>query len=277
VTRIYPAYLFSLFIVVVAKIGEGAAADPNLIANVMLHVTMLHKFIGIGGSLNGVYWTLGVEFPYYLLMLALAPFLRNSRIFWLVSLTLVGISVLWRVGVFLYIQSEINRVHPGTQLPGALDAFALGGVATVLNQTAGLAKILRRWRWPLFAISIIGLAFSLHYFSKHAGNYWSDGWSVILWRSGFAACCSLLVLACAKMNQSKVLAYSSLPWLGKISFSLYLYHLLPILAINHYLVDQAWPLKLLLVIASTLLMSWASWRFVETRFHLIREQKGKKQ
>jgi peptidoglycan/LPS O-acetylase OafA/YrhL len=276
VTRIYPAYLFSLFIVVAAKIGAGAVVDPNLIAKILLHVTMLHNFLGVGGLLNGVYWTLGVEFPYYLLMLALAPFLRNNRSFWLVSLTMVVISVLWRAGVFYHIPSDINRVFAGTQLPGALDAFALGGVAAMLNQTTGLTQILRQWRWPLLITSTIGLAFSLHYFSNHAGNYWSDGGSVILWRSGLAACCSMLVLACAKMRHSKVLAYSSLPWFGKISFSLYLYHLLPILAINHYLADQAWSLKLLLAITITLLVSWASWRFVETPFHLRLVQKSEK-
>jgi peptidoglycan/LPS O-acetylase OafA/YrhL len=245
----------------------GAAADPNLIVNVLLHATMLHNFLGIGGSLNGVYWTLGVEFPYYFLMLALAPFLRHNRTFWLTSITMLGLSVLWRTGVFLYFPTEAIRVFAGTQLLGALDAFALGGIATMLNQTTGLTLILRQWRWPLFVMGTLGLIFSLHYYSNHAGNYWSDGWSVILWRSEFAASCALLVLACARMNYSKVLAYSSLPWFGKISFSLYLYHLLPILAINHYLVGQAWQLKLLLTVTSTLLLSWVSWRFIETRFH----------
>ena len=276
ISRIYPAYLFSLFIVVAARIGEGAVAiSPNLITNILLHVTMLHNFFGVGGSLNGVYWTLGVEFPYYLLMLVLAPFLRNSRLFWFVSLTMLGISLLWRAGVFLYIP-EINRAYVSTQLPGALDAFALGGIATLLNQSTSLTKILHRWRWPLFATSIVGLVFSLHYYSIHAGDYWSDGWSVIVWRSGLAACCALLILACAKMHYSKILAYSSLPWFGKISFSLYLYHLLPILVINHYLVDQAWPLKLLLATTSTLLISWTSWRFIEMHFHLTLAQKGEK-
>ena len=65
VSRIYPAYVCSLLIVVASKFMVGHAFGTSMLVNLLLHLTMLHNIMpGVGDSLNGVYWTLGVEFPF---------------------------------------------------------------------------------------------------------------------------------------------------------------------------------------------------------------------
>jgi peptidoglycan/LPS O-acetylase OafA/YrhL len=268
VTRIYPAYLLSLLVALFGKIWSGElATDSYLVANVLLHVSMLHNLLpGVTSSINGVYWTLGVEFPYYLLMLALAPFLRESRKFWNVSYALLTLSVVWRASVFLFIPAA-ERFFPATQLPGALDAFALGGIAAMLDLSATSSQRIKQYRWPLFIAGVTCTVLCLRYFAYHFNDFWSDGRSVILWRSGLEVSLALVVIGCARMAGGKALSWSGLPWLGKISFSLYLYHYLAILLTNALAAGQAWQAKLVMTTAITLLVSWASWRFVEMRFH----------
>lgn len=268
VTRIYPAYLCSILVVVVGGMLYGQLdANRYLAVNVLLHVSMLHNFMpGIGGSLNGVYWTLGVEFPYYILMLTLAPYLRESRKFWYISYAILALCILWRASVFLFLPPT-ERQFATTQLPGALDAFILGGIAAMLNLTPKHSHRLSQLRWPILVAAVTCIALSLRYFIHHATDYWSHDGSVILWRTGLVASFALAVIACAKMPNSKVISYSGLPWIGKISFSLYLYHLLVILVIKHSGVVQAWQLKLLLSTVIMLVVSWVSWRFIEKHFH----------
>ncbi|MHB9103073.1 MAG: acyltransferase family protein [Sulfuricella sp.] len=268
VTRIYPAYLCSLLVVVVGGILYGQqVADRYLAVNILLHVSMLHNFLpGIGGSLNGVYWTLGVEFPYYLSMLVLAPYLRDSRKFWHISYAMLALCIIWRASVFLFL-APADRPFAATQLPGALDAFMLGGIAAMLNLTSRHSQRLSQWRWPILILAVACTALSLRYFIHHANDYWLHDWSVIFWRTGLEISFALVVIACAKMPNSRIISYSGLPWIGKISFSLYLYHLLAILFIKHSDIVQVWQLKLLLSTVIMLAVSWASWRFVETRFH----------
>lgn len=268
VTRIYPAYLFSLLVLVAVGLFFGQQVlNQYLVVNVLLHISMLHNFMpGIGGSLNGVFWTLGVEFPYYLVMLVLAPHLRDKRTFWYVSFAMQMLSILWRAGVFLFIPPD-GRFFAATQLPGTLDAFALGGIAAMLNQAPQLRQPLLQLRWPLLFVGLSCMAWSLKTYMSHAGDYWLRGEMVIFWRASLEFSFALIVLACANMANNRIIVYSGLPWMGEISFSLYLYHLPVILFVRHTYADQSELLKLVLSILITLIVSWVSWRFIEKRFH----------
>lgn len=268
VTRIYPAYLCSLTVIVIVRILlDHKSATQYLAANVVLHMSMLHNLLpGIGGSLNGVYWTLGVEFPYYLLMLALAPFLRDRRRFWYTSGAMLTFCLVWRIGVFHFLAPEI-RFFAATQLPGSLDAFSLGGIAGMLSLAPQFHQRFFQMRWLLLVVGIIGMTFSLQTYMHHAGDYWIHGEYVMFWRTSLEFSFAAIVLACSKMADNRLLKYSGLQWIGKISFSLYLYHLPAILFTKYIASEQAPPVKLLLSMGITIIVSWLSWRFVEKRFH----------
>jgi len=266
VTRIYPAYLVALFLSV-AAILYTRGIDAALVVKVMLHLLMLHNFMpGANSAINGVFWTLGVEFPYYVLMLAIAPFLRERQAFWFISLTMLAVSVLWRTGAFLWVGAE-GRYFVATQLPGAIDAFAVGGIAAALHLRPDLHRLLAQWRWAVLGAGLAALALCLAYFYRHSGDYWRDPASAMLWRSGFAIASAVIVLACAKMHDSPALARTSLPWIGKISFSLYLFHMPAIELTKRYPVASGWPYDLAEALVIMFVASWLCWRFVEIRFH----------
>jgi peptidoglycan/LPS O-acetylase OafA/YrhL len=267
-SRIYPAYLFSLLFFAAYKISSGNSIDFQLMVNLLLHSLMLHNlFPGVGNSFNGTYWTLGVEFPYYFLMLAIGYFLREKRYFWHVSLSMLAICLVWRASVFQFMPTDMGRFFAATQLPGVLDAFSFGGMAAVITRHAKYGEVCRRWRWPIFMVGLVATVLSLYYVTHHAGHYWSYAWTVIMWRTSLAAGFALLIVACNGMEYSKFLHYSGLPWLGKISFSLYIYHLFPAILILKFFPEFGWEWKLLLASSIALAMSWASWRFIEARFH----------
>lgn len=272
-TRIYPAYLVCLSVIFLIYLYHHGISREIMLAG-MLHLFMLHNlFPGIGGFFNGVFWTLGVEFPYYLLILIAAPFLRKKTYFWPATIFFILLAILFRAAVFVFVPLDalagFARFFASTQVLGALDAFAIGGGAYAVSQYA------RRWSlrhkavlW-LVGMGITMLAYT--YLWHHAGSYWSEPFAAILWRSWLALGFGGLIAASACSASPRWLRFTGLPWMGKVSFSFYLWHypLLKSLAHWHLAIPlQAQVLVLLLVVCAA---SWLSWRFVEIRFHTLRQ------
>jgi peptidoglycan/LPS O-acetylase OafA/YrhL len=85
VVRIEPAYLVSVLVMVALQVasaltpGSGAAMpEAGLAASVALHVAYLAPWFD-APWLSPVYWTLAIEFQYYIVMLFLAPLLLSKR------------------------------------------------------------------------------------------------------------------------------------------------------------------------------------------------------
>lgn len=271
-TRIYPAYLVCLFVIFSIYLYHHGASIVTMLAGI-LHLFMLHNlFPGIGGLFNGVFWTLGVEFPYYLLILIAAPFLRQKNYFWPTTIFLVLLAILFRAAVFIFIPLDamagLGRFFVSTQVLGALDAFAIGGAAYTLSQYA------RRWSFGRkAALWLVSMGITLTAYTHlwhHAGNYWSEPLTAIAWRTWLATGFGCVIAASACSASPRWLRFTGLPWVGKVSFSFYLWHypLLKSLAHGHLATPLlAQVLVLVLVVCVT---SWLSWRFIEIRFHPLR-------
>ena len=273
ITRIYPAYLVAIAAYLVPLvIARGVSAE--MFANTMLHVTMLHNFLPrTNAYLNTVFWTLGVEFPFYLLMLALAPFLRERGWFRVIAATMIGIAILWRTVVFIEIEGEY-RYWVLSQLPGALDAFALGAIVASLMHGAAAATI-ARWRWVLLGSGAVLSGAALGYCAQFpAERFWMLPFGAMLWRSGLAIAFALVVAGCCTMPAGRLLARTGLPWIGKVSYSIYLFHPLVIGTVTATSPTLDWPAKLALMGIGIVLVGWASWRFVESRFHRSQMRNG---
>jgi peptidoglycan/LPS O-acetylase OafA/YrhL len=269
-TRIYPAYLVSIAVTILVKaLTAKYDFDSFQLSSLLLHLLMLHHFIyGIGGSINGTYWTLGVEFPYYLLILALAPFLRDRRNFLKISAFLLFVSLAWKIAVFnilLPTHDESIIIYAETQLPAALEMFVCGGVVAFIGKAP--LPIGRRTHSALFVLCLLATCLLVDFYIHHAGDYWFRWPTAILFRSCLAIDFAAAIFLLARMPPTKWLAFSTLPWFGKISFSFYLYHSVCILAVAWLLPEAPWTLKLAAATATAVLVSWASWRHVEVRFH----------
>lgn len=270
--RILPAYYVSLFV-----LGAGSLQHVQDLVNFLLHLTMLHTFLPWShGSINGVYWTLGVEFPFYLLMLALAPFYRMENLRWKVCLTMIAVACLWRAGVFFSGEPSIwKRFFMASQLPGALDAFGWGCLIAALLFSSRGARLSKGYvAWGAVALGLGLTAACLMYFARHVGDYWFDLVSVVFWRTGLTGGFCLILLGLAiggnRPLLSRIVRYSGLSFIGKISFSVYLWHMPIMLVVRKYCAEQELDLiwfGIPAMVLATLLVASASFYFVERRWH----------
>src|SRR4051794_4134300 len=82
ITRIEPPYIISLILLIIineiAKIYSGVRFEFSFF-DFLLHLGYLDNF-GFGTYYNVVYWTLGIEFQFYLLIAFIFPLLINRSV-----------------------------------------------------------------------------------------------------------------------------------------------------------------------------------------------------
>ena len=115
--RIEPPYLISIMIVVLLNLIfiSGNSLDWN---NLILHIAYLNNFFN-QPYLNPVYWTLGIEFQYYVLIALIFPFLKKTWGKWLIAaLTILPVFIhtkgqvifnlfpLFALGIFLFLYKK---------------------------------------------------------------------------------------------------------------------------------------------------------------------------
>lgn len=221
--RIYPAYLV-VIVICLAWSRPHLVHEPDLL---LAHLFMVHNLVpGFGGAINGVFWTLGSEFQFYLLAALLLGFVRRPRVWWTVVMAMLGVSVLSRYGVYHLIQEPAQRFFLATQLPGMLGLFAAGFVA-VRARPACRAMIERYF--PAFAL--VGgalLWLYLRWLRGHIGDYW-DTEGPTVWGRFFTAGVFgylVLVFACVPPALARLFHRGGWVYLGEISYGVYLVHLL---------------------------------------------------
>lgn len=279
--RIGPAYyvqLLFLFVVAMPALHGPTYWRSDLYVyafNGVAHGLFVHNLTPLSsGSLgvNGALWTLAVEAQFYLLLPLLAPLFVRAP--WRCLAIATAVSAGWIAGahhgfeglVRLYQEwgrhwqwpEDAIRRLLAIQLPAYLVHFALGAV---------LARAWLRWRERprrrgpaiLFWIGVAVLAAV------------SGGWSRPLgdqsWLASLAALGAILLAAAADTTglAAAALGRGPLAFMGRISYSAYLWHL-PLLALLQRLAGLApWAL-LPLYLASVVATGWLSWRWIEQPF-----------
>lgn len=266
--RILPAYWFQLLLVGLLMVAES---DP---LEWVQQALMLYP---VGAPTHEpwvpVWWTLPVEFGFYLLLPALAVLLRPRRWAWL--LVFVPAAWLWRM---LLLATDIEpglRFALADHLPGRIDQFAIGMLGAYAWVRLELAERLAAPARSdgLAAIAIVALLLLLLaplWLDAAAGpapsaHPWLIGWH------GLASLALLPLLWAAAAGRSRLLGWLGarpLRMLGAISFSLYLWHY-PLMLLMRPWVDwlPASPLRPFLfntaVFLPCVLVAWLSWRLVE--------------
>jgi peptidoglycan/LPS O-acetylase OafA/YrhL len=267
--RIGPAFWVQLLLLGVLLTATPLSPWP-LFAHALL-------WLNIGSEpvrpLLGVWWTLPVEFGFYLLLPVLALLLRPRCWPWLLLLVCGA----WGYR-YLIMQPDMPRTLQAAwanHLPGRIDQFVVGMLGAYAWVRADLSRRLGgARRQDLLAVA--GLAgFAL----LHAVPFWLDSragpgpsshpW--LLGWHGLASLCLLPVLWTCAAGGGSVLGWLGRPlmrWFGMISYSLYLWHYPIMLAAREHLAllpdGHARPfLFLLCTLPLCLLVAWLSWRLVE--------------
>jgi peptidoglycan/LPS O-acetylase OafA/YrhL len=230
--KIVPAYWVNIgFVVAAATVSSvyPAFAPKDVLGNLLF----LEGSLGVR-PLSGVYWTLVLEVKFYLLF-ALVMFTPLRPLFWIVPLA-----------AFAANAALTLAIGRGATFLVFLPAFFVGAAIAA-------DKGNRRGR-ALIAAMLAVAAASLALFGQERG--WQAAVFLI-----FDAALFLLLLR-------RGWSARWLSFVGSISYSLYLYHMTfgqPILeATAGQFGPVAWAALAATVTVSAFLLSWLSWRFVET-------------
>ena len=272
--RILPAYYVSMFVVLLL-LERSMLDNVQGLVNIAMHLLRMHNLQEWSMfAINGPYWTLGVEFTFYVAMLGLAPLFR-SRSGWIILPLMLAVCYTWRAGLMAGIPAP-ERFFFGAQLPGALDEFAAGMAVALIYQRGWLSRFEQR---PLMAGVLLAFTGCLlvlvcmtHFVSMQT-DYWQSWGTVIFSRTllcvSFAIIISAFLVLARNRTLILVMHYSQLQWLGKVSFSVYLYHVPIILLLHRQAGNLLAPGWLWNVVAMVLisLVSFASYRWVEKPWH----------
>ncbi len=282
--RVLPAYYVQLVLLILVAIIFTRDHLPGF-WNLLSHALMIHNLrFEFNEEINRVYWTLPVEFGFYLLLPLLMFWIRTPKqLLWLLILSII-VSVSYRYLSFHWISdaSVPRKQWLLNQLPGRLSQFVSGIYFAwlYLYLSRRLKGKNQQWFSRLaFTLGLFGIIGALYFFTGGRHKlFWQGHWSLFTWYSFSGLAIALLVLGLS-LNRgliSRLFNNPAMLFLGLISYSLYLWHY-PLVeglahsdfirSINGYRLPQLMLVSLPLV----LVVSSLSYYFVERPFLLIRK------
>lgn len=229
--RVFPAYYAQLaLLLIVAVAMHGMVAVPE-ISILLRHLAMLFVPPPLGvAPINGVWWTLPIEFSFYLALPWLA-FLLKPRRWLMLLLTSFVVMWIWRHAVILSLaDSPIPlRVISAYQLPGAFDMFGLGMLAAVIhvNRTCLPGWLKGFFRHDAAAVAgLTCLVVSVYWLAGNRAFYWADYPIFYLWTPLLSLGTALLILSGTGGSRLALALFANRPiiYAGLVSYSVYLWH-----------------------------------------------------
>lgn len=267
IARCFPAFWVQLILISLAILVLGYRALPTGWDYWSQYLMNFGAWPYRADQLVGVWWTLPVEFGFYMLLPLLLPWLRSR---WLPALVLLSFAV--TVG-FRYASvhwlsegSEPRIVLMSGQLPGLLDVFVAGCLVPLLiERTRSIPANLS------LLLGVAGVYLCSQLLLMNLAQYWSGHWSYLLFPTlvGYSIGLALVGVLRGASIARALFGHRVGSFYGDISYGLYLWHM-PVLgglmALSWFRTDEgkwlAWPLVLSALFVSTLL-AWLSWRLIE--------------
>ncbi len=233
VMRVVPAYYFQLLMLVLLAYwvsGQLLIQDLGTLARHLLMLFMPPP-VGVEPYINGVWWTLPIEFGFYLILPFLAFMFRLRLAVFLLLGCLIAM-YLWRHGVVMrLVDAPLPiKVQAAYQLPGSMDAFGFGMVAAILhaNRTSLPAWLLPDAKKGILGVLGITLVLvAIYWLPGRRADYWSDNFIFYAWTPALSLGISAVLLAGASGNRLMLGLFGNryLVFVGLVSYSLYLWHL----------------------------------------------------
>jgi peptidoglycan/LPS O-acetylase OafA/YrhL len=225
--RIFPLYYFAICAVVVVNILLGRSW-PSVLPIWPLFFYLqdfpgVVKFELLGPHFNlGHLWSLAVEEQFYLVWPLLLLLTRKRDLVRQLAVAIFFASLLFRVAIFgCHINSEWATYFIG----GRAGEMAVGGFLAAFLRTpeAETLPVVRNARRVLIASAVCLVV--LIFLSKQTDA--RDAWMGTLGISLFSLLSGALILLCLQPGTTqRFFSLRILRWLGKISYGIYVYHVL---------------------------------------------------
>jgi peptidoglycan/LPS O-acetylase OafA/YrhL len=268
VLRIYPAYMLSLLLL-------GIIYTPSFF-DIFVHIFNIHNFFLYSiGSINPVYWTLAVEFQWYLAFpLLFGLFSMKKTYFKYIYLSILFVSgFLWRQYFLYQFQREVFPFEQlfmlgHGQLISHLFAFCLGIVLFHVFKNMEDAGVYsgNKYLWTgiisCFAgglLTVRGLQYPLEFYGIHLnlGTFFFIP-------LGSAFLLYWLLRNENKFNSPKKYFTNFIIGIGVISYSLYLWHYPVFTKFNGSSKFSA--VDFIVSFSAAVMLSWLSYYLVEKNF-----------
>lgn len=272
------AYFIVLFPVDFVDFGQSLVAQSFFLANVFF-MRKDSYFAGPSESMPLLHmWTLSVEEQFYvvlpLLLVAVWYFGRKFFSKAVIAALLVVALLSFSYNIYLvlgdpggifsvpfigYIWGSANNLRAGFFfLPARAWEFLIGALLAAFS-----FSVKQKWMAEMF--SGIGLLFIVYAIATFDSTTAFPGMAVLLPVFGSA----LIILANTKQDTvvGSLLSFPVLVWVGLISYSLYLWHW-PVIVFSKILFADSAQNLMYLILPLVFMLSWFTYRFVETPFRL---------
>jgi peptidoglycan/LPS O-acetylase OafA/YrhL len=264
--RIVPLYALNIAIILLLLEPE-ILNSRGFSYHIWLKTLFLHNFDFFAfHSINPVLWSIAVEVQFYILIFVTRRWWLNAN-----PLKFCGVMLLatWaiRSGAWWYASATelpINKLPIlFLQLPTMLDLFALGVSVALLRSWKSSRGLIERNRQRVLSVTILTglICFSIYNFNS---TVWDNPLMVIFWRSTLGLFFAGLILSAIQFNPPRIGThiYSSMSYLGLISYGIYVWHYPIMEALSPYLHEYPAILSVCIV-AITLVISAITWEVYE--------------
>ena len=254
--RILPNYFICCFLTLFIVNGNtiSHATPGGLLFDLGMHAVLMHGwFASIANSITGPLWTLSHEWIFYLLIGCTAPLLRSRR-GWVLPLAMCAIAIAGKYLVMGKIWTpSTHRLNPLCHW----DQFGLGIIGALFSLASTGWKRRKLWTWlaAIAGVIVVGGCFYRQYATavefaaanfaegygsrtkglgnNYAAEFYRKRSNVIWFPFVFSAGVSMVLIAVTGGFQrlNLWLAKTPLPWMGKVSYSTYLYHMAVLLCL----------------------------------------------
>lgn len=211
------------------------------------------------------YWSLAVQEQFYLVWPFLIFFLPKNW-FKATFAVLIVAAILFRLAC---IHFQVNDVTRWVSLPGSLDTFAIGGILAYVSMSRPrLLEDPKTRLWTgLATLSLAAIARGLRMLDLH------NPWTVLI--ETFEAAFMGWVVACSvtgfKGLAGWILSSPPMTYIGKVSFGIYVYHVLVVILLNPWLekiglghhAKDPFELRFILQVTAAIAVASISWHFCE--------------
>ncbi|KQR73290.1 hypothetical protein ASG03_00175 [Rhizobium sp. Leaf341] len=241
--RIYPVYLVAVLLVVLLSSVPGL----DYIHAIHGHVEILRHVVMLGSS--GVFWSVPPEIQFYFFFLLVWLCLSDPRKYRFLAAFLVGC---------LLVDAVFGFPGPGILLPSKIHFFLSGVAAGLLFASGRLTPT-----GPVVGLATLGLLGFVFLSKILMLRDQHDGWGLAM-----AATAGMIVFLTAQEHalSKAVLASPPLRFLGKISFSLYLFHV-PVMFLSMKTLGLFLPgaVSVVLAIGVAVVFATFSYHLIEDR------------